>query len=109
MSKNILLIAVFGIIIIGGSVYYATNNKQSLPIQKTREAAINVPAEKITATTTNNDISDVASSPKKDAQSDEIIDYIVDGLSSDESKTIDMTLAATSSGTQEEPVIGTNF
>ncbi len=109
MSKNILLIAVFGIVIIGGSVYYALNNKRHTPIQKTTETARVTPVEQIIATTAKEDTSDLASTHKKDASSDEIINYIVDDLASDESKAFEITLTSTSTSSSDIPTIGTNF
>ena len=109
MPKNILLIAVFGIVIIGGCVYYALNNKRYTPIQKTIETSRITPVEQITATETKEETSDLTSTPKKDASSDEIINYIVDGLASDESKAFEITLISTSTSSPDMPTIGTNF
>ena len=109
MPKNILLIAVFGIVIIGGSVYYALNNKRHTPIQKTIESTRVTPVEQMTATTTKEDTNDLSSTPKKDASSDEIINYIVDDLASDESKAFEITLTTTSTSSPDIPTIGTNF
>ena len=102
MSTKTIVVSLIGVILIGGAIYFTMSQKSSkvttltTPIQTTQK-------ENSTSTETQS-----TPEPTKNSSSNEIIDYIVDGQSSDEIKAAEASIDTSSSATVE-PTISTNF
>jgi hypothetical protein len=84
MSTKNIIISLIGVILIGGSVYFSMSKKQAVqPVQ----------TPPVTTTNTENTASQsVVVEPTQNASTDEIIDYIVDGQTKEESQAAQATL-----------------
>lgn len=101
MSTKQILITLVGIIIIGGALYLSMSKKNTENVATT--APVTIDKNEITTS------KDLTMEPSKNASNDEIIDYIVDGQSSDETTAAEASLKTSSTATVEEPTISTNF
>lgn len=94
MSTKYIITILVGVIIIGGSIYFSmlprTNN------------------DMMSSTSISTTKSGEVLAPTKSASTDEIIDYIVDEQSKEETKTVQVILDA-SLTSPEQPTISTNF
>jgi hypothetical protein len=109
MPKKVLIIAMFGFLAIGGSVYYSLHTTRTI----TREAVstISEPAQKeISTTVSSASYTKEAEEPKLNAPNETLIDYIADGLYQNETDNLTaLLMQATGTIINEEPVIGINF
>lgn len=96
-TKNIVL-SLVGVILIGGAIYFSMSKKAAEIEMKTMPPVSTTQSEKTAVT----------QEPTKEASTDTIIDYLVDGQSSDETKAAQATLDAPISA-EAEPTINTNF
>lgn len=100
MSTKNIIISLVGVIIISGSVYFSMSKKQ------TTQPAQTPP---VTTTNTENNASQSAVvEPTQNASTDEIIDYLVDVQTKEESQAVQATLD-TPATSASEPTINTNF
>jgi hypothetical protein len=104
MTTKSILISLCGVIVISGAIYFAMSKKT--PILSTYDIT---PVETKKQETSLVVEKDITSEPKKNASNEEIIDYIVEGQPSDEAKAAQAEIDATSSTSQQDTVIKTNF
>ena len=103
MPKKTLPLSLFGIIIIGSAVYFASPKESKVPI--VASSTVHILQNKKTQDLTSRGTS---TEPPKNASTDEIIDYITYGISTDEISVTEKIMAATSSLTKDV-IISTNF
>ena len=102
MSTKTTFLAVIGILIISSAVYFsapkkASNTSLTNPLSATRGEAPTTSEETLSVM------------PKSSASSEEIIDYLVDGLSEDETRSTQIVLDTSELPAHENVVISTNF
>ncbi len=103
MSTKTIIISLVGFILIGSLVYFSMEKKKL-----TLEATAILPVQ--TTNTKNSTQKDgVIKEPTATSSTDEIINYIVDGQSNNEPQAAQASLNATSSFSEGDLVIKTNF
>lgn len=105
MSSKTILISLCAVIIIGGALYVAISQKSST----NNNVAIETPPVQTQAEVPAQKEETVVTAPKADASTDVIIDYLVDGQTSNETKTVQATLDASIPSTTQDSTINTNF
>lgn len=103
MSTKTIIITACGILLIGGAVYFTTQKKDTdvPPTVSTAQPTVQAVETKEVAAT-------IAQEPTKDSSSDQIIDYLVDDLTRNETGAAEATLDA-AVPTQSDITINTNF
>lgn len=105
MSTKTIIITACGILLIGGAVYFATQKKATdvppAPTVTTEQPAVQ-------AVETKEATNIVAQEPTKDTSSDQIIDYLVDDLTRNETSAVEATIDA-GVPAQSDVTISTNF
>ena len=104
MSTKTVIISLIAARIIGGAIYFTMANSSTVAMSNDY---LSTQAEK-----SDNSITEdprIVMVPNKEATNDQIIDYIVDGQSHDETMAAQATLEASGTSTIEEPIIRTNF
>lgn len=104
-STKTIIMSLCGLIIIGSAVYFAKPKQvvQVQPVQVT-EKVVEAPIAPATQTSPS-----LVAAPTQDASNDQIIDYIVDGLTADEMNAARATISSSTPGSQIDLTIGTNF
>lgn len=105
ISTKTIIMSLFGIIIIGSAVYFAKPKQvvEVQPVQVT-EKVVEAPISPEAQTSPS-----LVVTPTQDASNDQIIDYIVDGLTTDEMNAARATISSSTPGSQADLTIGTNF
>lgn len=103
MSTKSVIISLLGVIVIGGAMYFSMGHSSNKIIMED-SSSIRTSKE----STSLAEGKGVALEPGKNASNDEIIDYIVDGQTNNETKAAEASLE-TSSSVEAEPTIVTNF
>jgi hypothetical protein len=98
MSTKNIIFSLVGVIVIGGAIYFSMSKKSTDIEIKTMPPVSATQTEK----------KEIIQEPAKDASTDQIIDYIVDGQSGDETRAAQASLE-TSATAEAEPTINTNF
>lgn len=100
MSTKTILWSLGALLIIGGSIFFGLTTKKEAEVMKQTAPE---------AQKTNKEIIVTTPTPTKEAPSDAIVDYLVDGLTSDETKTVEATLDNTKPESQSQTTVNTNF
>lgn len=103
MSTKNIISSLIGVIVIGGAIYFFMENSSN-KTQVKDPAPISTSKENVLPQEQKN----IVLEPKKNASSDEIIDYIVDGQSNDEMTAVETALK-TPPSEEKDPTIVTNF
>ena len=110
MSKKVLIIAIFGFLIIGGSVYYSLHTTRTITKEAISTIAETIQKEVSATTTSISSSKEEVGEPRLNASNETLIEYITDGLSQGETDDLTVLLMqATGTITNEEPIIGINF
>lgn len=103
MSTKAIIFSLVGVIVIGSAIFFAMKGNMSvvvttepLPVQITKEETPNVGDSLAVEPTTN-------------STNDEIIDYLVDGQSHDETVVAKATIDSVAPAPFQEPITSTNF
>ena len=100
-STKTILWSVSGIILLAAAFYMVGSKKKDEQGMTSEERARSVTQENSSVPTT--------APPAKDASSEAIIDYLVDGQSNDDTKSAEASIDNTSPASQGETTINTNF
>ena len=106
MSAKTILLSVCGILLIGGITYITT---RKTPPQNKVSLQAPVQAEKTTPAANQMEIMTISAVPTKDAPSDAIVDYLVDGLAHDDTVAADASIDATRPAASDVTTVNTNF
>lgn len=103
-SKKTTLVSISAILVIGGAVYFAKPRKAEAPIT----APLTAPLVVQDTRQVDQPSTTTLQEPTKDSSSVEIIDYLVDDLTKNESQAAEAVIDKPTP-TQAEIMIGTNF
>ena len=102
MSTKTIITSLVGVIIVGSIIYFTMKGKD--PVAVTTEP---VPVQIVKEETPQGETAVVG--PTKNASTNEIIDYLIDGQSRDETTAAKATVDAIAPSPLQEPVTSTNF
>ncbi len=102
MSTKTIITSLVGVIVLGSIVYFTMKGKDPVVV-----TTAPLPVQIVKEETPQGDVAVVE--PNKNSTSDEIIDYLVDGQSKDETITLKASLDAAAPAALQEPVMSTNF
>jgi hypothetical protein len=103
MSTKTVLWSLGGFIIIAGVIYFA---KPQSPVA---QLGTPLPSQQEEGLVAKKDPEAPTPEPTKDAPSDAIIDYLVDGISADDTKAAGATIDQTTPATSQTTSVNTNF
>ncbi len=106
MSAKTVLLSVCGILLIGGIAYITT---RKTPPQNKVPLQAPVQAEKSTPAANQMEIMTISAVPTKDAPSDAIVDYLVDGLAHDDTVAADASMDASRPAPSNTSTVNSNF
>jgi hypothetical protein len=105
MPKKTFLLSFFGVLVIGGTLYFSSPQKSKAPVvtspalvQVSQDEKIQQPSMVPTST-----------EPSKDASTEEIVDYLVDGVTDDETSATEKIIDDSVATSTADVAISTNF
>lgn len=97
MSTKKILLALGAVIIIGGAIYFASTKNVGDFMMKSEN------------TSTMQGGASTTPQPTKEATSESIIDYLIDGIAGDDTKAAEASIDQTTPASQGEANLNTNF